>query len=182
LVSDVRPDESPASRPDKHSSRADGPGTADVERIDIEADDGVRLALHRTGPRNGTPVVLIPGTFSNHTFWLGTRGTGFARDLAQHGCEAWALVPHGPCLCQRPGRSDVWRFDAWARRDAPAAIAAALASRAGFVIGHSAGGAAALVAISTRPDLRERMRGLAALGTPFPWLQPFSRIGAHTLR
>lgn len=181
-MSDVRPDESPASRPDKHSSRADGPGAADVERIDIAADDGVRLALHRTGPRNGTPVVLIPGTFSNHTFWLGTRGTGFARDLAQHGYEAWVLDPRGHGLSERPGRSDVWRFDDWARRDAPAAIAAALASRVGFVIGHSAGGAAALVAISTRPDLRERMRGLAALGTPFPWLQPFSRIGAHTLR
>src|SRR5690606_31237971 len=182
LVSDVRPEESPASRPDKHPSRADGPGAAARERIAIAADDGGRLALHRTGPRNGAPVVLIPGTFSSHPLWLGTRGAGFARDLAQHGYEAWVLDPRGQGLSERPGRSDVWRFDDWARRDAPAAIAAALASRAGFVIGHSAGGAAALVAISTRPDLRERMRGLAALGTPFPWLQPFSRIGAHTLR
>src|SRR5690606_3844461 len=132
LVGDVRPDESPASRPHKHPSRADGPGTADVERIDNEADDGVRLALHRTGPRNGTPVVLIPGPFSNHTFWLGTRGTGFARDLAQHGYEAWVLDPRGHGLSERPGRSDVWRFDDWARRDAPAAIAAALASRVGL--------------------------------------------------
>src|SRR5690606_14054006 len=98
------------------------------------------------------------------------------------GYEAWVLDPRGHGLSERPGMSDVCRFDDWARRDAPAAIGAALASRAGFVIGHSAGGAAALVAISTRPDLRERMRGLAALGTPFPWLQPFSRIGAHTLR
>lgn len=155
---------------------------ADVRRLTIPADDGVRLAVHRVGPEDGTPVLLIPGTFSNHTFWLGTRGTGFARELAQHGYDAWVLDPRGHGNSDRPARDQDWRFDDWARRDAPAAIDTALAPRAGFVIGHSAGGAAALVAIATRPELRRRVRGMIVLGTPFPWLQPFSRIGAHTLR
>ncbi len=153
-----------------------------VARIDLTAADGVRLAVHRIGPERATPAVLIPGTFSNHTFWLGTRGTGFARELATRGYDAWVLDPRGHGLSERQGRGGRWRFDDWARRDAPATIGTALARRDGFVIGHSAGGAAALVAVATDPALRERVRGMVVIGTPFPWLQPFSRIGAHALR
>lgn len=164
------------------SDAGDVDAARDVVRTGITAPDGVRLALHRIGPAQGTPTVLIPGTFSNSTFWLGTRGTGFARELATRGYDAWVLDPRGHGRSQRQGRDDRWRFDDWARRDAPAAIRTALEHRTGFVVGHSAGGAAALVAVATEPALRERIRGMVIIGTPFPWLQPFSRFGALAIR
>ena len=164
------------------SDAGDVDAADDVVRTSITAPDGVRLALHRIGPEQGTPAVLIPGTFSNSSFWLGTRGTGFARELATHGYDAWVLDPRGHGMSARQGRADRWRFDDWARSDAPAAIRTALEHRAGFVVGHSAGGAAALVAVATEPALRERIRGMVIIGTPFPWLQPFSRFGALAIR
>lgn len=160
----------------------DDSAAGDVARVTIDAADGVRLALHRTGPADAVPVVMVPGTFSNHTFWLGTRGTGFARELARHGYDAWVLDPRGHGLSARPGPEDHWRFDHWARRDVPATLQTAFREQSGFLIGHSAGGAAALVAVATDATLRARVRGMVILGTPFPWLQPFSRIGALTLR
>src|SRR5687767_14954956 len=105
--------------------------------------DGVRIALHRLGPRNGFPSLLVPGTFSNHSFWFGTRGTGFARDLAAAGYEACAVDTRGHGQSQRPTRRDRWDFDDWAREDIPTVIRVLLAERRRpFVIGHSAGGAA----------------------------------------
>lgn len=160
----------------------DASGPPDGACVAITAADGVRIALRRIGTATGTPAVLVPGTFSNHTFWLGTRGTGFARELAQSGYDTWVLDPRGHGLSARPRPHDHWRFDDWARRDVPAALEIAFAQRSGFVIGHSAGGAAALVAVATNPALRERVRGMVIIGTPFPWLQPFSRLGAITLR
>jgi pimeloyl-ACP methyl ester carboxylesterase len=154
----------------------------DVRPTTIVASDGVRLVLHATGPSAGTPVLLVPGTFSNHTFWLGTRGTGLARDLAEHGYATWTLDPRGHGHSERPGAGARWRFDDWARRDAVAAIDAAFGERPGFIVGHSAGGAAALVALAANPDLHDRVRGIVLVGTPVPWLQPFSRTGAHVIR
>ena len=150
--------------------------------VHVVADDGVRLAVRRLGPVGGTPVVLVPGTFSNHTFWLGTRGTGFARELAAHGFDTWSLDPRGHGDSAREPAGASWRFDDWARRDVPAVLHAACAQKRGFIVGHSAGGAAALVAAAAHPALRERTLGLVVVGTPVPWLQPFSRIGAHALR
>lgn len=164
------------------NAAGDVPDAADVACVMITAADGVRLALQRIGPATGTPAVLVPGTFSNHTFWLGTRGTGFARELARSGYDTWVLDPRGHGMSAMPQPHEQWRFDDWARRDVPAALQAAFAARSGFVVGHSAGGAAALVAVATSPALRRRVRGMVIIGTPFPWLQPFSRIGAHTLR
>ncbi len=153
-----------------------------VRRESLTASDGVRLAVHRVGPAGGVPVLLVPGTFSNHTFWLGTRGTGLARDLAAHGYDAWVLDPRGHGESERAPAGANWRFDDWARRDATAAIDAAFADQPGFIIGHSAGGAATLVALAVRPDLHRRLRGLIVVGTPLPWLQPFSRAGALAIR
>lgn len=153
-----------------------------VRREDVRAADGVRLALHRLGPLDATPVVFVPGTFSNSTFWLGTRGAGFARDVAGHGFDAWVMDPRGHGESEMPvSAASAWRFDDCAR-DAAAVIERALAARAGFLVGHSAGGAALLVALGLRPDLRARVRGMILISTPLPWLQPFSRIGARAIR
>ena len=151
-----------------------GPG---VRRLEILTDDGVTLAVHCAGDPEGIPVVLVPGTFSNHTFWLGTRGTGFARALATAGYDAWALDPRGHGDSQRPRRGDHWDFDDWARRDVPAAVRAAAARGRGVVlVGHSAGGATALIACAVLPDVRGAVRALVVVATPIPWLQSMRRL------
>jgi predicted alpha/beta hydrolase len=164
--------------PDRRFPRRDTPHAV----IRLRASDGVRLSLHAVGPVDGTPVLLVPGTFSNHSFWLGTRGTGFARHLAAAGYRAFALDPRGHGDSQRPGPGDHWTFDDWARRDLPAAIRHIARHRPLFLVGHSAGGAVVLVALAARPELQEHVRGAVVLATPLPWLQPLRRVFAHAIR
>lgn len=160
------------------------PATPPMSRTtQIVTDDGVTLALHRIGPESAPPVLLISGTFSNHTFWLGTRGVGFARELAAAGFEACALDPRGHGGSQMPAPGDNWDFDHWARQDVPAAIRAlAGEGKRPLVVGHSAGGAAALAALAAHDDLREQVAALAVIGTPLPWLQPWRGLGARVIR
>lgn len=149
----------------------------------ITTDDGVSLALHRLGSDRDQPVLLIPGTFSNHTFWLGTRGVGFARELASSGFEACVLDPRGHGSSQRPTSADRWDFDHWAREDVPAAIRAlGSEGKRPLIVGHSAGGAAAIAALAAHDDLRDTVAGLAVIGTPLPWLQPWRGAGARVIR
>ena len=151
-----------------------------VRRVEIRTDDGVTLVAHCLGDPGSMPVVLVPGTFSNHTFWLGTRGTGFARALAAAGFEAWALDPRGHGDSQKPRRGDDWDFDDWARHDVPAAVRAAAArsadGRGVVLIGHSAGGATSLIACAVEPEVRRHVRALVVAATPLPWLQAMRRI------
>ncbi len=154
---------------------------ADARLHAVHTADGVRLAVHRLGRDGATPVLLLPGTFSNHTIWLGTRGTGFARAVAAAGFEAWAVDPRGHGLSQRPRPHphDRWSFDDWARHDVPAAIQAAAAAGPVFLVGHSAGGAVALAALAAQPTLLARVRGVVAIATPLPWLQPVRGVAAR---
>ncbi len=153
---------------------SDGAGEARV--AEIATGDGVRLALHRLGRPGAPPALLVPGTFSNHTFWTGTRGTGFARTLAAAGFEAWCLDPRGHGRSQRPAPGDRWNFEDWAREDLPAALRAAAAHGPVLLIGHSAGGAAALACLGAEPALRRAVRAAVVAATPLPWLQAF-RLG-----
>ncbi len=151
-----------------------------VRRQDVVAADGTRIALYRVG--EGPPVVLMPGTFSNHTFWLGTRGHGMARALADAGFEAVVLDPRGHGGSERPEGRD-WDFEDWGRLDVPAAVEAVTGDREqALLVGHSAGGASLLIALAGQPELRARVRGLVALATPVPWLQRWRRIGAWSIR
>ena len=153
------------------------PAADAIRKVQIVTDDGVTLVAHCLGDPTGMPVVLVPGTFSNHTFWLGTRGTGFARALAAAGYEAWALDPRGHGESQKPGPRDRWDFDDWARHDVPAAVRAAAARGRGTVlVGHSAGGATSLIACAAVPDLRRHVRALVVAATPLPWLQAMRRL------
>jgi len=149
-----------------------------VRQENILAADGTSLALYRVGPPGAQPVLLMPGTFSNHTFWLGTRGHGFAWELGEAGFEAVVLDPRGHGGSERP-QGQEWNLDHWGRLDVPAAIeATAPAGGTVLLMGHSAGGAAMLMALAGEPELRERVAGVVILATPVPWLQRWSRPAA----
>jgi predicted alpha/beta hydrolase len=143
----------------------------------------VQLAVHRIGPRDGVPVILAPGTFTSSAFWLGTRGTGFARVLADAGFESWVLDFRGHGASARPLPSQRWRFDDWGRRDLPAAIATVNdEGRTPFIVGHSAGGASTLAALAADAQLQKNVRGAIIVATPLPWLQRWRRVAAYTMR
>jgi pimeloyl-ACP methyl ester carboxylesterase len=144
--------------------------------------DGVRIALHRLGNPRGAPVLLIPGTFSNSTFWLGTRGVGFGRSLADDGYDVRVLDPRGHGESDRPQKHHRWDFDDWAREDIPTALRAIASKGRVAVIGHSAGGAATLAALAADPDLRSLVAGTVILATPVPWLQGWRRLASRTIR
>lgn len=146
-----------------------------------QTSDGITIALHRIG--TGQPILLIPGTFSNHTFWLGTRGVGFARYLAEHDYEAIALDPRGHGDSQRPTKGERWDFDHWIRHDVPTAIRSILdEGREPFIIGHSAGGASTLACLGSHAELARHIKGMIIVSTPVPWLQPWRGAGAWLIR
>ncbi|HUP88001.1 MAG TPA: alpha/beta fold hydrolase [Longimicrobiales bacterium] len=149
----------------------------------ISTDDNVSIALHCVGNSEHPPVLLIPGTFSNHTFWLGTKGIGFARTLAEQGYYACVLDPRGHGHSERPSTNQRWDIDDWARHDFPAALRAISSNeRPAHVVAHSAGGAVALAGLSAHPELHALVKSIVAIGTPLPWLQPWRGIAARLIR
>lgn len=155
---------------------------SEVRRQDILTADGTRLALYRVGTPGALPVLLMPGTFSNHTFWLGTRGHGMAWALADAGFEVGVLDPRGHGGSDQPaGRA--WDFEDWGRLDVPAAVETITdRHQRAFLVGHSAGGAAMLMALAADPDLAQHVAGVVVMATPVPWLQRLRRLGAWGAR
>ena len=156
---------------------------AGVVNVDLlPTADGVRIAVHRIGPEGGRRAVLVPGAFSNHEFWLGTKGTGFGRELARRGWEVWAVDPRGHGSSDRPSAGESWGFRDWIRYDLPAVLRAAGGSgEVTVLIGHSAGGAAALSTLAVHPGLAETVAGLVLVATPAPTLGPIRRFGAWSI-
>lgn len=149
----------------------------------LTAPDGVRIALHTLGNPDHPAVLLVPGTFSNWTFWYGTRGVGFARTLVDAGYFACVLDPRGHGESARPRRGEKWDIDDWARLDVPTALRAIAApERAAFVVSHSAGGAVTLAALVADPTLHQLVQRIVVISTPLPWLQPWRGIGAWLIR
>ena len=150
---------------------------------DLRTEDGVRITLHLIGDPQAQSVLLVPGTFSNSTFWLGTKGVGFGRVLADAGYYVCVLDPRGHGHSDRPTRNDKWDIDDWARHDVTTAIRAiATPDKPAIVIGHSAGGAVLLAALSAEPELRTFVKTIVAVGTPLPWLQPWRTVGAWAIK
>jgi predicted alpha/beta hydrolase len=143
----------------------------------VPAADGVSIALHRLTPDRacGEPVLLAPGTFSMRSLWLGTRGHGLGRTLADAGFDTWILEARGHGAADRP-RS--WRMSDWIRLDAPAAVGAVLretgAERVVWV-GHSAGGVVGAAFAGAGTDEAARLGGLVLLGAPGPRHMSWSR-------
>lgn len=138
------------------------------------ADDGVELALFRVPPRSprpAPPVLLVHGTFSNRTFFLGTSGGGLAHELAHRGFDAWVAELRGHGRSGAVGRERAWHFEDWIRRDAPALVRRVLeATHADRLVwlGHSAGGAIGLGFLGCGDDLAASVAGLVMAATPAP--------------
>ncbi|MFZ5804679.1 MAG: alpha/beta fold hydrolase [Acidobacteriota bacterium] len=141
--------------------------------------DGVQLALHRWGDPDAPVVLLLTGAFSNHTFWLGTRGVGFARFLAEQGFCAYVLDFRGHGQSQRKPPGARWCFEDWAVHDIPAALEVASRGDPLRIVTHSAAGAAALTALALMPRLAEKVAKLAILATPYPALRGYRRLTAR---
>ncbi len=145
----------------------------------VTTSDGLQLAVHRLGDPEAPSVLLLTGAFSNHTFWLGTRGVGFARFLAGEGFCAYVLDfrGHGQSQLKPPGAH--WCFEDWAVHDIPAALGVAANTGPARVVTHSAAGAAALTALALQPELGEKVAKLAILATPYPSLRGFRSLTAR---
>lgn len=148
-------------------------------RLSVTTADGVQLAVHRLGEPKAPAVLLLTGAFSNHTFWLGTRGVGLARFLAAQGFCAYVLDfrGHGQSQGKPPGAR--WCFEDWAVHDIPAALGIAAHDGLVRVVTHSAAGAAVLTALALTPNLAARIAKLAILATPFPSLRSYRRLTAR---
>ncbi|MGQ9495324.1 MAG: alpha/beta fold hydrolase [Thermoanaerobaculaceae bacterium] len=152
----------------------EGPGIAE-ELIPVSTADGIQLVVHRLGAPQAPAVLLLTGAFSNYTFWLGTRGIGFARFLAEKGFCTYTLDFRGHGLSQRKPRKTKWQFEDWAVHDIPKALALASSHGPAQVVTHSASGAAILAALTLAPELLERISSLTILATPYPHLASFRK-------
>lgn len=144
----------------------------------IRTADGVDIALYRVAAGDGTPLLLVPGTFSTRLFWIGSRGQGFAPVLAEAGFDPWVVELRGHGGSDRPHS---WTMDDWVRFDAPAAVEAVAAAHGGrsvVWIGHSAGGVVGAAFAASGHPASGRLGGLVLLGSPGPRLHGFRRIGA----
>lgn len=143
----------------------------------IRASDGVSLGLHHLDPapdRAAPIVLLVHGAFSGHTIWLrgsGRRGAdGFAGLLKERGFDVWLADLRGHGVADREPAPRTWWFDDLITRDLPALLTRLRRETAGrplAVVGHSAGGVAALGALARAGD-RPVADALVTLGTPGP--------------
>lgn len=137
----------------------------------VAAADGVEIALHRVSPSRPAdlpPVLLVPGTFTTRSFWLGREGAGFATVLAEAGLDTWVLEHRGHGESDRPPR---WTMEDWIALDAPAAATHLLRETGarGFTwVGHSAGGVVGAAYSGSGLPGADALAGLVLFGSPGP--------------
>ncbi len=140
----------------------------------VQAADAVSLALYRatTGlARRRPPLVLVHGTFSNRTFFLGARERGLGRSLAARGWDAWVPELRGHGRSGAEGRRRRWHFEDWIRLDAPAIVRAVLDATGQdrlVWVGHSAGGVIGFALAGLEHALSGAVAGIVAAGSPAP--------------
>ncbi len=156
-----------------------------------QANDGVRLALHRYHAR-GTPrshaVVLCHGLAANHFAFDIAHEVSLARHLAQRGYEVFAVELRGHGQSDRP-KPLLWAFDDYLLRDLPALLrvaSGAVHGRPVHYVGHSMGGLLiyAHLALGKSSDLRSAVTVGSSLdysvgASGFHRLAPLSRLLQH---
>lgn len=133
------------------------PAGRPVERLEITAGDGTRLAMFASGPRTAPRILLVHGLSLSQEIWdaqrraldgtwrvvtIDLRGHGASDDAASGDYTAEAL---GADVC---------------------AAVDAIAGPRCVVVGHSMGGMALLAGLGSRPDLLEhQIAGVALINT-----------------
>ncbi len=150
------------------------PVVDDRTPLTVRADDGVELALYRARPaepRAAPPLLLVHGTFSNHTFFLGTNERGLGRWLQERGYDVWVGELRGHGRSGEAGRRQRWHFEDWILRDAPALLGGvreATRSEQLVWVGHSAGGVIGVAAAGRDESFAAALAGLVLAGAPAP--------------
>lgn len=140
----------------------------------VRASDGVELALYRARGaelRAAPPLLLIHGTFSNRTFYLGTNERGMGRWLAARGWDVWVAELRGHGRSGHQGQGKRWHFEDWILRDAPALIAGVLGASGSdrlVWVGHSAGGVIGFAFGGLNHALSPALAGIVAISAPAP--------------
>ncbi|MEW6358107.1 MAG: alpha/beta fold hydrolase [Planctomycetota bacterium] len=154
------------------------PPRVEVATHAARSDDGVSLALHRhanSKPPRDAAVLLCHSMGFNSGVWEAGAKPGLAAFLAVEGYDVWRLDFRG-CGMSGPA-SPQTTLDDYALRDIPAALALVTKTtnrRKIFVIGHGAGGTAALIhALSAREPMPA---GLVLIGSPLTAPQPRDAI------
>ncbi|WP_406205761.1 alpha/beta fold hydrolase [Kitasatospora sp. NBC_01560] len=116
----------------------------------------------------GTAVLLLPGLFSDGSFFLGSSGRGPAAPLlaAGHTVYLASLRGHGRSRRPEPARYD-WNFDTYVRHDVPDLVRAVAQDHPGALVllAHSMAGYAALAALGVDPALQDRLRAVVTLAS-----------------
>lgn len=131
-----------------------------MQRIPIQAQDGVELALWQMSESDGPAVILTHGTFSNHRSCV-----GLAQKLAEDGFAPWIVDWRGHGKSQAPATPAT--LDDVANYDIPAALQAVKAFQQQdkvFFLGHSGGGLAMSMWMARNPDLaKQQVHGLVLM-------------------
>jgi pimeloyl-ACP methyl ester carboxylesterase len=114
-----------------------------AEHLEATTRDGWKISvIHYAGA--GRPVLLLHGIVTNERNFDLDEKHSFARWLAAHGRDVYAMSLRGTGESQRPGLTQFdWDFDTYVTQDVPAAVQLVL-QRSGAkeldFIGHSLGG------------------------------------------
>ncbi|MEU3183384.1 alpha/beta fold hydrolase [Streptomyces sp. NPDC006923] len=145
----------------------------DVTEHWVPTSDGHELHVRQVRPDSagtGAPgVLLLPGLFSDASFFLSASGRGPAIGLLAEGhvCYPASLRGHGPSRRRGTGGPRDWNFDTYVRHDIPDLVRAVAALHPGplFLLAHSMAGYAALAALAVEPDLQKELAGVITLSS-----------------
>ncbi len=116
----------------------------------VRTADEVELAVTRLdgigATAQGSPVVLVHGTFCQRSFWISGKGIGLGPYLRERGLDVWIVEFRGHGRSPRDRRYRRWSAEDHLRHDLPTvqALVQRETGRCAHWVGHSWGGTAIL--------------------------------------
>lgn len=167
-------------------------GSVDAAVHRIRTADDVELAITRLSPAGdgspGAPVVLVPGTFCQRSFWISRNGVGLGPFLRERGHDVWIMELRGHGLSPKDRRFRRWSAEDHLRHDLPAvqALVETETGRRAHWVGHSWGGTAIVGSMAGGWLDQDRVRSACVLGANITegdeWMKRrLPRLGAWLL-